>query len=385
MSMMWTDNGSVLRGSYNGSTSVWSSPVLVASGTNGGEGVNMVPLASDPNYSKVVWRKTSWPLSFAFTGMTGGGGGGAGSLNPVGLISASSQNEDEIPLPFVRTKHALVDAAGALEALEISSSKSTVTPSGSIGYEIKSVFLGNTAVSLIHPDTLDGEDLSTTVAFKLTSEPLTITGLLYGKSLFIPEEYKDHLPVLAQALVRDSETGDVLKTVSLAQSSDLTESIANDFGAAKSVTLDLGDLEGREVFVQILMIGQSAGVAPVLVENCLINGETLVPGSPAQPITSSGPQGPPQGFSLDQNYPNPFNPDTKISFHLNEPGHLRLEIFDILGSRVALLADGYRSAGYHSATWRISDGSSGTFIYRLTFNGESGLSKTLSRKMIVAK
>ncbi len=93
----------------------------------------------------------------------------------------------------------------------------------------------------------------------------------------------------------------------------------------------------------------------------------------------------PTEFGLAQNYPNPFNPETKITYQLDEPGHVQLEIFDILGRRVSVLVDGHRPSGFHSASWRIDDKSTGTFIYRLTFIGISGESKSLSKKMIVAK
>jgi len=93
----------------------------------------------------------------------------------------------------------------------------------------------------------------------------------------------------------------------------------------------------------------------------------------------------PTELQLLQNYPNPFNPETHINYQLVEPGHVQLEIYDILGRRVSVLVDAYRPAGFHSASWRIDEKSTGTFIYRITFTGISGETKTLSRKMIVAK
>ena len=72
-----------------------------------------------------------------------------------------------------------------------------------------------------------------------------------------------------------------------------------------------------------------------------------------------------QSYALEQNYPNPFNPSTKIRFSLSNSGNVRLEIFDILGKRVAVLADGFINAGYHEILFDGNDLASGTYLYRI--------------------
>ena len=80
----------------------------------------------------------------------------------------------------------------------------------------------------------------------------------------------------------------------------------------------------------------------------------------------------PQGFSLGQNYPNPFNPSTIIPYQLAASAHVRLEVFNLLGQRIATLVDGQRPAGTHTAMWNAT-GAAGVYIYRLTMGeAESG-------------
>jgi hypothetical protein len=93
----------------------------------------------------------------------------------------------------------------------------------------------------------------------------------------------------------------------------------------------------------------------------------------------------PSHFSLAQNYPNPFNSATEIAFNLANPGHARLEIFDITGRSVSVLLDASLSAGDHTVHWdgTTADGSataSGVYFYRLTANGASD-----TRKMMYLK
>ena len=85
----------------------------------------------------------------------------------------------------------------------------------------------------------------------------------------------------------------------------------------------------------------------------------------------------PQDFSLGQNYPNPFNPSTIIPYQLSVSAYVRLEVFNLLGQRIATLVDGQRAAGAHTAMWNAT-GAAGVYIYRLTMGGAS-----LARRMVL--
>ncbi|UCF62755.1 MAG: T9SS type A sorting domain-containing protein, partial [bacterium] len=66
-----------------------------------------------------------------------------------------------------------------------------------------------------------------------------------------------------------------------------------------------------------------------------------------------------------QNYPNPFNPVTTISWQLAVGRHVKLEIYNITGQRVALLVAEKQTAGLHSVVWNASNLTSGVYLYRL--------------------
>jgi hypothetical protein len=48
----------------------------------------------------------------------------------------------------------------------------------------------------------------------------------------------------------------------------------------------------------------------------------------------------PATFELEQNFPNPFNANTTIEFALPRSGHARLEIYNLYGQLVDVIADG---------------------------------------------
>jgi hypothetical protein len=74
----------------------------------------------------------------------------------------------------------------------------------------------------------------------------------------------------------------------------------------------------------------------------------------------------PSEFALLSNYPNPFNAQTVIEYQLPASSSVKLEVYNILGSRVATLVNGEEVAGYKSVTWDASAVSSGVYFYKLT-------------------
>lgn len=74
----------------------------------------------------------------------------------------------------------------------------------------------------------------------------------------------------------------------------------------------------------------------------------------------------PTEFELRQNYPNPFNPSTTIIFALPQASQVKIEVFNLIGQRVATLANSIMKAGYHQLQFDASALSSGTYFYKLT-------------------
>ena len=84
--------------------------------------------------------------------------------------------------------------------------------------------------------------------------------------------------------------------------------------------------------------------------------------------------------------PNPFNPNTVIGYYVPERCRVRLEVYDVEGSRVKVLVDESQGGGQHTAsnwTGRYTNGAeaaSGVYFYRLRAG------KTmLSKKMILLR
>jgi trimeric autotransporter adhesin len=90
--------------------------------------------------------------------------------------------------------------------------------------------------------------------------------------------------------------------------------------------------------------------------------------------------GAPSGFLLADNYPNPFNPSTTIRFSIPVASAVTLEVFDLLGRRISLLADHELAAGSHQAVWDASGFATGVYLYRLTAG-----SKTVTGKLMLMK
>lgn len=85
-------------------------------------------------------------------------------------------------------------------------------------------------------------------------------------------------------------------------------------------------------------------------------------------------------FTLGNNYPNPFNPTTTIEFSIPENGHVKLQVFNLLGELIELLVDNYKESGTHTVSFNGNDYSSGVYLYRLSFENY-----LITKKMLLLK
>ncbi|MCX6826152.1 MAG: T9SS type A sorting domain-containing protein, partial [candidate division Zixibacteria bacterium] len=93
----------------------------------------------------------------------------------------------------------------------------------------------------------------------------------------------------------------------------------------------------------------------------------------------------PNKYSLLQNYPNPFNPTTNITFSVPAAAHATVDIYNILGTKIATIFDGIAKTGQNRVIWNGVDANgasvaSGIYLYQLKTAGFEQ-----SRKMLLMK
>jgi len=79
----------------------------------------------------------------------------------------------------------------------------------------------------------------------------------------------------------------------------------------------------------------------------------------------------PTRLELLPSAPNPFAQAARLRYRLPDPARVRLEVFDLLGRRVATLVDGEEEAGPHEVQLDGSRLAAGTYFVRLTAGAET--------------
>lgn len=73
----------------------------------------------------------------------------------------------------------------------------------------------------------------------------------------------------------------------------------------------------------------------------------------------------PSEIELHQNYPNPFNQGTRISFSIPTQDHVTIEVFNLIGQKVATVTDRQYERGAYSIPWNPAVLSSGVYFYKM--------------------
>jgi|GEM_PF-2256281 len=88
----------------------------------------------------------------------------------------------------------------------------------------------------------------------------------------------------------------------------------------------------------------------------------------------------PQSVTLHQNFPNPFNPVTEIQYSLQQSGHVKLTVYDLLGHEVSELVNRNQTPGVYKVRFDGTSLPSGLYFYVLNVNNQS-----ITRKMMLTK
>lgn len=83
----------------------------------------------------------------------------------------------------------------------------------------------------------------------------------------------------------------------------------------------------------------------------------------------------PRTYTLKQNHPNPFNAETLIHYTIPEKGRVVLGVYNLMGQRVAVLADGFHNPGFYTVTFDGLNLASGLYFYRIEAEGFSAAKK----------
>ncbi|MEO1021105.1 MAG: T9SS type A sorting domain-containing protein [Bacteroidota bacterium] len=93
----------------------------------------------------------------------------------------------------------------------------------------------------------------------------------------------------------------------------------------------------------------------------------------------------PTKVALLQNYPNPFNPTTTLTFNLPARAQVNLEVYNMLGQQVSVLANGTFNPGSHVLEFDAARLATGMYIARMSVVTDEGEAFVESIKMMLMK
>ncbi len=78
--------------------------------------------------------------------------------------------------------------------------------------------------------------------------------------------------------------------------------------------------------------------------------------------------------------PNPLPGRSRVEFAIPRTGRVNLSVYDLLGRRIAVLADGVQTAGSHALEWDTARIPSGVYFYRMEYERE-----VITRRVVVTR
>ena len=160
----------------------------------------------------------------------------------------------------------------------------------------------------------------------------------------------------------------------------------------RDVSLSLREMGVRPAGFELFVIDRDRGTAVALADGIVdvtlsadrpVRHLRLIAGTEvfAQSESEGAPLSP-TTFALAPTYPNPFAAQTTIRYRLESRGTATLEVFDLLGRRVRVLADGDQGAGSHNVDWDGRDAAgrlvaNGVYLVRLR-TGDASATRRVS-------
>jgi hypothetical protein len=92
----------------------------------------------------------------------------------------------------------------------------------------------------------------------------------------------------------------------------------------------------------------------------------------------------PTSFKLEQNYPNPYNSSTMIGYYIQEPGWVKIKLYDIAGKEIATLVNEVQGTGGYGIPVSIQL-PSGIYFYRMVFIPRNGEVQADTKKLVIVK
>ncbi len=115
--------------------------------------------------------------------------------------------------------------------------------------------------------------------------------------------------------------------------------------------------------------------ADIIIHNNTITGDITIPLQVNVVETVPDEELLPLEYALHQNYPNPFNPMTMIRFDLRERSNVVLEVYNIMGRKVATVINRTMDAGRYTTEFDGTMLASGLYFYRISANDFHDLKK----------
>ena len=87
-----------------------------------------------------------------------------------------------------------------------------------------------------------------------------------------------------------------------------------------------------------------------------------------------------KSYSVSNSYPNPFNPSTSFSLELSSAADVSINVYNIMGQLVDVLAEGNLSAKTHNFTWNADGLSSGVYFIKTQVGADVHTQKVMLMK-----